>query len=207
MQKIRGGGPLVWQRHEAYLGVLIDDLVTKGTQEPYRMFSSRAEHRLLFNHGSAELRLITHAENLELVDKERVKNIKAKASAIEKWVKSFEKERVGGQLLGDTVRRERSQECYPQDLANASREIRDEVFYQVAFRGYLEREAKQIEKLRHIDKIRIPEDLDYGSVRGLRNESAEKLAAIQPRTLGQASRISGVNPADISILLVYLESR
>ena len=85
--------------------------------------------------------------------------------------------------------------------------VREEVFYRVAFRGYLEREAKQIEKLRHIDKVRIPEDFDYRAVRGLRNESAEKLAAIQPRTLGQASRISGVNPADISILMVYLESR
>ena len=88
-----------------------------------------------------------------------------------------------------------------------SREVRDEVFYRVVFRGYLEREAKQIEKMRHIDKIRVPEDFDFKAVKGLRAESAEKLTQIAPRTLGQASRISGVNPADISILMVYLEAR
>ena len=207
VQKIRGGAPLVLQRHEAYLGVLIDDLVTKGTQEPYRMFSSRAEHRLLFNHGSAELRLKKHAESLQILDKERIAKIKDKSGRIDTWVETLERERVGGQLLADAVRRDRTQAAFPEALMRESTAVREEVFYRVAFRGYLEREAKQIEKLRHIDKVRIPEDFDYRAVRGLRNESAEKLAAIQPRTLGQASRISGVNPADISILMVYLESR
>ena len=207
VQKLRGGAPLVLGRHEAYLGVLIDDLVTKGTQEPYRMFSSRAEHRLLFNHGSAELRLQAHAENLQVIDSKRLTKIKEKSQAIEGWVDRLERERVGGQWIADQVRRERSQGSFPEGLMQESDAVRDEVFYRVAFRGYLEREAKQIEKLRHIDKVRIPENFDFLAVRGLRNESAEKLVAIQPRTLGQASRISGVNPADISILLVSLESR
>ncbi len=207
VQKIRGGEPLILKRHEAYLGVLIDDLVTKGTQEPYRMFSSRAEHRLLFNHGSAEWRLYKHAEDLQLIDKERLNKIKAKNSSIKDWVQRLESERTGGKLMGDLVRQLRTQEPFPDALQEASVEIRDEVFYQIAFKGYLERESKQIEKLRHIDKVRIPESLDFRSVRGLRLESAEKLSAVQPRTLGQANRISGVNPADINILLVYLESQ
>ena len=96
---------------------------------------------------------------------------------------------------------------FPEELQQQPREVRDEVFYRVVFRGYLEREAKQIEKMRHIDKIRIPDGFDFKAVKGLRNESAEKLAAIAPRTLGQAGRISGVNPADISILMVFLEAR
>lgn len=207
VQKLRGEAPLVLQRHEAYIGVLIDDLVTKGTQEPYRMFSSRAEHRLLFNHGSAELRLQANSERLQLIDNQRLKKIKEKSRCIDTWVEKLESERAEGQLLADQVRRERTQAAFPKELAEASAAIREEVFYRVAFRGYLEREAKQIEKLRHIDKVRIPEAFDFHAVRGLRNESAEKLAAIQPRTLGQASRISGVNPADVSILLVALENR
>ena len=105
------------------------------------------------------------------------------------------------------MRRTRSQEDFPADLQVLSREVRDEVFYRVVFRGYLEREAKQIEKMRHIDKIRVPEGFDFRAVKGLRNESAEKLSEIAPRTLGQASRISGVNPADISILMVYFEAQ
>ncbi len=207
VQKVRGAEPMILKRHECYLGVLVDDLVTKGTQEPYRMFSSRAEHRLLFNHPSAELRLRHHVEAHGLVDSERVQRIQAKSDTILGWVDRLEKERVGGQLYGDVLRRTRSQDDFPADLQSLSREVRDEVFYRVVFRGYLAREAKQIEKMRHIDKIRVPEDFDYRAVKGLRNESAEKLTEIAPRTLGQASRISGVNPADISILMVYLEAQ
>jgi tRNA uridine 5-carboxymethylaminomethyl modification enzyme len=207
VQKLRGEEPLVLKRHEAYLGVLIDDLVTKGTQEPYRMFSSRAEHRLLFNHGSAEHRLINHAQRTKLVDSHRLVRMQTKVSSTNKWVAQLESQRVGGQLIGDLIRRERTQKPFPKALANESAELRDEVFYKIAFRGYLEREAKQIDKLRHINKIRIPSDINYTEIKGLRNESAEKLTAVLPQTLGQANRISGVNPADISILLVHLEAR
>lgn len=206
VQKVRGGEPMVLKRHECYLGVLIDDLVTKGTQEPYRMFSSRAEHRLLFNHPSAELRLRHHIEAFGLVSAERLKRIQQKAQKIEDWVSKLEREREKGQLYGDILRRTRSQENFPEALKLETDAVRLEVFYRVVFKGYLEREQKQIEKLRHIDKILIPEGFDYALVKGLRSESAEKLSKIAPRNLGQASRISGVNPADISILMVFLET-
>ncbi|MFP4157390.1 MAG: tRNA uridine-5-carboxymethylaminomethyl modification enzyme MnmG/GidA [Opitutales bacterium] len=207
VQKIRAAEPLVLKRHEAYLGVLIDDLVTKGTKEPYRMFSSRAEHRLLFNHPSAEIRLKDQAAKLALVDQERLKRIEQKAASVINWVDRLEKERSGGETYALHLRRSRSQADLPEALSKEPKGIRDEVFYRVVFKGYLEREMKQIEKLKHIDKIRVPKDFDFASVKGLRLESAQKLAEVAPQTLGQASRISGVNPADISVLMVWLEAR
>lgn len=206
VQKIRGEDPLVLARHEAYLGVLIDDLVTKGTQEPYRMFSSRAEHRLLFNHPSAELRLFEHSKRMQLVDSERIARMENKVQSVHAWSERLENERREGETYALHLRRSRSQEDMPDELKQASSGIRDEVFYRVVFKGYLEREMKQVEKLKHIDKIRIPDDLDFTSVKGLRLESAQKLSEISPKTLGQASRISGVNPADISVLMVFLEA-
>ena len=207
VQKLRGGQPLVLQRHEAYLGVLIDDLVTKGTKEPYRMFSSRAEHRLLFNHPSSEIRLLDQINKLQLVDSERLARIKTKASKVAEWTQRLELERKAGESHALHLRRSHSQDDFPDDLKVESKEVRDEVHYQVVFKGYLEREKKQIEKMKHIDHIRIPDDFIYANVKGLRSESAQKLIEIMPRTLGQANRISGVNPADISILMVHLEAR
>lgn len=206
VRKIRAQTELVLGRHEAYLGVLIDDLVTKGTQEPYRMFSSRAEHRLLFNHPSAEMRLLHHAEACGLVDSKRLKNMHAKAEKISNWCQRLEAERSQGDTYAMHIRRSRSQVDFPQALLAESKEVRAEVLYRVAFKGYIEREKKAIDRFKHIEAIKLPLDIDYSLVNGLRHESSEKLSRVKPRTLGQASRISGVNPADISVLMVYLRA-
>jgi tRNA uridine 5-carboxymethylaminomethyl modification enzyme len=204
--KARGEAPLIIGRHEGYIGVLIDDLVTKGTNEPYRMFTSRAEHRLLFNHASAELRLLHHAKSHNLLSKSRLDSIDAKAQRIGKWLDFFDETRVQGVLWSDLIRREGEKAPLPDDFLGEASAVRDQVTYRIIYKGYLDREERQIEKMGAIEKIRIPSQLDFLSVRGLRRESALKLAEFKPYTLGQASRISGVNPTDISLLMVFLEA-
>ena len=206
VNKMRGTPPMLIQRHEGYIGVLIDDLVTKGTNEPYRMFTSRAEHRLLFNHGSAEFRMLHHAKSHNLLSSNRISNIEAKRSRTTFWIDYLEKNRTEGGTWADGVRRDRAGASLPDELMRESPAIRDEVLYRVSYQGYLAREERQIEKLSHIEKIRLPASINYLSIRGLRRESALKLAEFKPMTLGQASRISGVNPSDISILMVLIES-
>ena len=203
VNKVRGEAPMLIGRDEAYIGVLIDDLVTKGTNEPYRMFTSRAEYRLLFNHGSAELRLASHARQQGLISEARLARIEEKKRSIDDWVRRLERERVEGATWAERIRRDRAV-ALPPELEVAGPAIRDEVVYRVAYQGYLEREQRQIGKLAEVEKIRVPEFINYLTIKGLRKESAQKLAEMRPLTLGQASRISGVNPADISILMVAI---
>jgi len=180
--------------------------VTKGTTEPYRMFTSRAEHRLLLNHGSAELRLLDLAREFGLISPSRIRRIEAKRDSIAHWVEIFESQRTNGVTWGDLTRRELNAAPTPDNFTSAAIEVREEVLYNTVYKGYIDREYRHVQKLSQIERVKIPAGLDYLTVRGLRRECAQKLTAIQPLTLGQAARISGVNPADISVLMILIEA-
>jgi len=201
--KVKGRPPVVLRRDEAYIGVLIDDLVTKGTAEPYRMFTSRAEHRLLLNHGSAELRLLTRTNEHKTLSDSRLCRIQSKLSRVIHWITYLETQRAADNSFGDLIRMGATEQGLPEGFNAESAEIREEVLYRVRYRGYLEREGRVVARLREADNWKLPDSIRYESIRGLRAEAAQKLAALRPTTLGQAGRISGVSPADVSILMVY----
>jgi tRNA uridine 5-carboxymethylaminomethyl modification enzyme len=196
------------KRHEAYIGVMIDDLVTKGTNEPYRMFTSRAEHRLLLRQDNAPFRLAAQAEHLGLVPSSRLREVRAMETAIADEIGRLNRTYHEGTSLAQWLKRpDMDYATLPQRRDDLPPDVAEQVEFFLKYEGYIDREWRQIEKSEQISRQRIPADFDYQAIRALRFESREKLSALRPRDLGQASRISGVTPADISILSVWLKKR
>ena len=211
--KLRGEAPFVLGRHEAYIGVLIDDLVTKGTEEPYRMFTSRAEYRLLLRQDNADRRLMPYGHRYGLIRDEQMDRVQEKERAIAETIAYLEEKRHGPDMLAKLLRRPevRFDDLLELDAELAGRNlpqaVREQVEIEIKYAGYITRQQQQIEKFQRMENQSIPADFDFEGLTEIRAESRDKLAAVGPRSLGQASRISGVSPADISVLMVHLARR
>jgi tRNA uridine 5-carboxymethylaminomethyl modification enzyme len=205
-RRIHGKDPLVLRRDQAYIGVLIDDLVTKGTSEPYRMFTSRAEYRLLLRQDNADMRLSQIGYDIGLLPARNYERFVEKQRSIQTELARLEGTRRGQLTLTQLLRRP---ECtyfdLPEAIPSLSPEVAQQVEIAVKYAGYIERQEQEIGKAKTMEDKQIPTWLDYGNVPSLRKEARLKLIQIRPQTLGQASRISGVSPADISILMVWMK--
>ncbi|MBZ4646146.1 MAG: tRNA uridine 5-carboxymethylaminomethyl modification enzyme [Petroclostridium sp.] len=226
--KIKGREPLILDRSEAYIGTLIDDLVTKGTSEPYRMLTSRSEYRLLLRQDNADLRLTPIGYKIGLISEERYQKFLKKKAQIEEEIKRLENTiipptdevnafleknnstriKTGVRLVELLRRPEISYEALGEidktrpELPFA---VTEQVSIHIKYEGYIKRQLMQIEQFKKLENKKLPKDIDYNSIQGLRLEARQKLSKIRPESVGQASRISGVSPADISVLMIYLE--
>jgi tRNA uridine 5-carboxymethylaminomethyl modification enzyme len=230
VQYVRNAEPLILDRSQAYTGVLIDDLITRGTKEPYRLFTSRAEYRLLLREDNADLRLRDIGYKLGLVDAKTYKTFTLKRQAIENCMVKLAKTMIRPgpetnsllERLGSVPLR---QSCSLQDLLRrpeitledlepfaeldqeVSRAVKREVQLQIKYQGYIDRQSEQVDRFRKLESIGLPENMVYNGLAGLSNEVIEKLTKVQPRSLGQASRISGITPAAISALQIHLRKQ
>lgn len=227
MMKINGREPLVLRRDEAYIGVLIDDLVTKGTSEPYRMMTSRAEYRLLLRQDNADLRLTEKGREIGLVDDKRYDIFTEKRSALERTVSELGKQNISpsaennakleamgtaplrsGSSLLDLLRRKevtysKLQQAF--DLPELAPQVAEQAEIFAKYEGYITKQRQEVERFMKLENKRLPDDIDYRAIKELSSEAAEKLDKVRPANIGQASRISGVSPADISVLMIALE--
>ena len=227
--KIQGRPAFILDRSQAYMAVMIDDLITRGTREPYRMFTSRAEYRLMLREDNADLRLMESGHKLGLIDDDTLKDVNERKKQIAKEIKRIKGTVIkpakeindylvhqgtrplkSGIYLDQLLKRAELNYHTAQELAkspdNISQSVARQVEIEIKYEGYIQRQLKEIEKFTHLERMKIPEDFDFTKVHGLSNELKEKLSAIMPSSLGQASRIDGITPAALSVIMIFLKS-